>query len=98
MTAPSDEVVIGLHPGGTLIVRSEEGTYKRLAKLIMPSGEEYIRCWCNRIAEIELDESITGIENIAAGSYDLAVAELDGSTTAYPVIVIEGQTTEVLIQ
>jgi len=97
VTAPSDEVVIGLHPGGTLIVRSE-GTYKRLAKLIMPSGEEYIRCWCNRIAEIELDESITGIENIAAGSYDLTVRELDGSTTAYPVVVIEGQTTEVLIQ
>ncbi len=96
-SAPSDEVVVGLTPGGTLIVRSEEQS-PRQAKLIMPSGEEYIRCWCNRIAEVNLEGGITGIENIAAGSYDLVVSERDDSVSSYPVTVVEGQATEVLIR
>lgn len=95
--APSDEVVIRLTPGGTLIVRAEDPT-PRVGRLVMPSGEEYIRCWCNRVAEIRLEGSITGIENIAAGSYDLVVSERDGSESSYPVTVIEDQTVEVLIE
>ena len=50
-----------------------------MAKLIMPSGEEYIRCWCNRIAELWLDGPLTTFDNIAAGSYTFVVHEIDGT-------------------
>jgi hypothetical protein len=64
----------------------------------VPNGEEYVRCWCNRIAEIRIEGAITGIENVAAGSYSFVVSEKDGSTTSYPITVIEGGVIELEIR
>jgi protocatechuate 3,4-dioxygenase beta subunit len=96
-SVPSDKVVIGLTPGGTLVVRSAQLRTRR-TRLVLPSGEDYIRCWCNRIAEMRLDDMINTFENIAAGNYTLVVHEPDKTTSEYPVTILEGQRTELSIQ
>jgi protocatechuate 3,4-dioxygenase beta subunit len=96
-TSPGDDVLIGLTPGGTLRIRSAE-TARRQARLIMPTGEEYVRCWCNEIAELWLECKLTVVANIAPGDYNLVVTETDGQTNSYPVTIIEGQETEVTIR
>jgi hypothetical protein len=96
-SAPADDVVIGLTPGGTLVVRSREPR-SRMARLIMPSGEEYIRCWCNRIEVLELEGAKTTFNHIVAGSYSFVVHEPDQTTSSYPVTIIEGQRAELTIQ
>lgn len=88
----SSELRIGLTPGGTLIVRTDRDATE-LIKLVLPGGEEYVRCECNGIAEIRLTGKMTRIEHVAAGTYELRVIGAGGKVlTATPVQVMEGGT------
>jgi hypothetical protein len=87
------ELRIALTPGGTLIVHADRAA-NDVVKLILPNGEEYVRCQCNGIAEIRLEGLTTKIEHIAPGSYTMQVLDPRGFVkTSYPVTIVEGQVT-----
>ena len=87
------ELRMPLTPGGNLVVNTPRGAGD-LVKLVMPSGEEYVRCECNGIAEIRLTGATTTIEHVAPGRYTLQVLDIDGRIkTSYPITIEEGQTT-----
>ncbi len=88
---------VGLTPGGTVVVASET-LAPRVAKLIAPDGEEYVRCWCNKISAFRLEGSRTVLENIAPGSYTLMVFDPDGTSQALPLQVFEGLSVEVAVR
>ncbi|HEY0157384.1 MAG TPA: carboxypeptidase-like regulatory domain-containing protein [Thermoanaerobaculia bacterium] len=92
-TVPHEgELRFALTPGGTLVVRSTRPTTD-VVKLILASGEEYVRCQCNGIAEIRLTGLTTTIEHVAPGTYTMQVLDGQGLVkTTYPVTVTEGQT------
>ncbi len=91
------ELRIALTPGGTLIVNSENPSTD-LVKLVMPNGEEYVRCECNGIAEIRLGGKTTRIEHVAPGQYTMQVLdERERVKTSYPITIAEGQTTTAAI-
>jgi len=92
ITAAGDPV-----PGATVIAYCCE-TDDGQARLIQPDGEEYVRCWCNGVAEIEVTGRVTLIESITPGAYTLEVTPADGKARTYPVSVVEGQTVTVAIQ
>jgi protocatechuate 3,4-dioxygenase beta subunit len=97
LTVPSAvESRLALTPGGTLLINSKSGG-RHLIKLVLPSGEEYIRCHCNGIAEIRIEGSTTTVDHVAAGSYRMSVIENGTVKTTYPVTIIEGQTSVVEI-
>lgn len=52
ITAPSKGLEVGLTPGGTLVIESARNLRGRI-RLVDPDGEEYVRCWCNGIADIK---------------------------------------------
>ncbi len=87
---------VGLTPGGTVVVRSQS-LARRVARLIAPDGEEYVRCWCNQISAFSVEGSETTLENIAPGSYTLEVQELDGTSQAVPLQVFEGLSVELAV-
>ena len=96
-TSPNPELRVPLRPGGKIVVVSSRDE-RRKAKLVDPTGDEYVQCWCNRIAELaEINGKRTVFEHIAAGPYTLVVAERDGSESRHPVAVIEGGTVELAI-
>ena len=87
------ELRFALTPGGTLVVRSDRVS-SDLVKLILPNGEEYVRCHCNGIAEIRLTGATTTIGHVAPGNYTMQVLDPSGSiVTSYPVTIAEGGTT-----
>lgn len=87
------ELRLSLTPGGNLIVRTDKPS-NDLVRLVMPSGEEYVRCQCNGIAEIRLTGITTTIDHVAPGRYTMQVLDAEGRIKAgYPVAVEEGQTT-----
>ena len=87
------ELRLALTPGGNLVVRTERAS-SDLMKLVLPSGEEYVRCQCNGIAEIRLTGTTTTIDHIAPGRYTMQVLDAEGRIkTTYPVTIEEGQTT-----
>jgi protocatechuate 3,4-dioxygenase beta subunit len=87
------ELRMALTPGGTLVVQTETAS-SDLVKLVMPTGEEYVRCECNGIAEIRLTGTKTVIEHVAPGRYTLQVLDIQGHIkTSYPISIAEGQTT-----
>ncbi|HEX2834024.1 MAG TPA: carboxypeptidase regulatory-like domain-containing protein [Thermoanaerobaculia bacterium] len=89
------ELRFALTPGGTLLVQSERALGE-LVKLILPGGEEYVRCQCNGIAEIRLTGKTTTIDHVAPGSYTMQVLDENHAIRgSYPVTVTEGQTTTV---
>jgi small nuclear ribonucleoprotein (snRNP)-like protein len=89
------ELRFSLTPGGTLIVNSERALGE-LVKLILPGGEEYVRCQCNGIAEIRLTGKTTTIAHVAPGTYTMQVLDENHAIKgSYPVSVTEGQTTTV---
>jgi hypothetical protein len=89
------EVRLSLTPGGTLIVHADRASAD-LLKLVLPSGEEYVRCQCNGIAEIRLTGLSTTIENVAPGSYTMQLLDPKGLVKATQVVTIaEGKTTVV---
>jgi hypothetical protein len=97
--APSRGLRVGLTPGGTLRIESLRDLRGRI-RLVQPDGEEYVRCWCNAIADIELGGRVTTVENVTPGSYTLEL-ELVGAeepAATRPVLVQEGQVTIVAIE
>lgn len=94
-TIPGPEVRVALTPGGTVVIHAAPDAKKKV-RFVLPDGEEYVRCYCNGIAEIRLDGAVTRVENVAPGSYRMEV--LDGAgkiEQTHPVVVIEGQPTSV---
>jgi protocatechuate 3,4-dioxygenase beta subunit len=92
---PGPETRIALTPGGTVVINAPAGAGRKV-RFVLPNGEEYVRCYCNGIAEIRLEGAATRVENVAPGSYRMEVLAASGEVeVAYPVVVIEGQTTTV---
>ncbi|MBP6702335.1 MAG: carboxypeptidase regulatory-like domain-containing protein [Vicinamibacteria bacterium] len=95
VTAPGPQLRIGLTPGGTLVIESTRDLRGRV-RLVQPDGEEYIRCWCNGIADIELKGKRTVVENVAPGTYRLELVDEPGATPQ-TVLVTDGQISTVVI-
>jgi hypothetical protein len=62
-------------------------------RLVGADGEEYVRCWCNGIADIDIAGPRTTVPNVTPGGY--VAAQLDGGghpiSAPRPVLVREGQ-------
>jgi protocatechuate 3,4-dioxygenase beta subunit len=97
VTAPSTGLQVPLTPGGTLVLVSERNLHGRV-RLLGPDGEEYVRCWCNGIAAIELKGRRTTVENVTAGSYTVEVVDGIEGIAPRPAVVREGQTTTVTLE
>jgi hypothetical protein len=93
---PSGEIRVPLPRGGSLSIRSSSDV-RGTARLIQPDGQEYVRCWCNGIAEIKIDSRATLVDRISPGSYTLEVALTNAKTKRFPASIIEGQTAVVPI-
>ncbi|MET0551458.1 MAG: carboxypeptidase regulatory-like domain-containing protein [Vicinamibacteria bacterium] len=97
VTAPSSGLKVALTPGGTLVLASEKSLHGRV-RLLQPDGEEYVRCWCNGIAEIQLKGRRTTVENVTAGSYTVEVMDGGLGIAPRPAVIREGQTTTVTLE
>jgi protocatechuate 3,4-dioxygenase beta subunit len=97
VTAPSTGLRIALTPGGTLVIESTRLVEGRV-RLIQPDGEEYVRCWCNGIATIDLTGRRTTVEHVAAGSYTMEVLTGEEVVARQPVVIAEGQKATVTIE
>ncbi len=97
VTAPSRGLRVGLTPGGTLRFESPRDLRGRV-RLVQPDGEEYVRCWCNGIADIELSGRATTVANVTPGTYTVELIDVQGSPPAMPVTVREGQVTTLAIE
>lgn len=87
------EVRVALTPGGTLIVHADRAS-NDIVKLVHPSGDEYVRCECNGIAEIRLNGLTTVIEHVAPGPYAMQLLDEQGRIkSSTSVTIAEGQTT-----
>ncbi len=93
---PSGEIRVGLPPGGALALRSHSDLHAT-AQLIQPNGEQYVRCWRNGIADIEVNGHNTVVDQIAPGNYTLEVTPAGGKPRKYAVTVVEGTTTTVAL-
>ena len=96
-TVPSEGLVLPLTPGGTLLVRAAT-LERRVAKLVAPDGEEYVRCWCNRISSFHVEGSETRIPNVEPGVYAFVVLDEGGANETYSVEIVEGGVTELAIR
>jgi large repetitive protein len=96
VTSPARGLRIGLTPGGTLLVESPRNLRGRI-RLLQPDGDEYIRCWCNGIAEILLEGRRTLVEHITPGRYMLDVMDAPQGAPR-PVVITEGAVTTVTIE
>ena len=97
--APSHGLRVRLTPGGTLRIESPRDLRGRV-RLVQSDGEEYVRCWCNGIADIELGGRVTTVENVTPGSYtlELELVGVEEPAATRPVLVQEGQVTTVAIE
>jgi hypothetical protein len=66
-------------------------------RLIQPDGDEYVQCWCNGIADIQLGGRRTTVEHVTAGGYTLEVLDGEEVVARKPVTVTESQTATVTI-
>jgi 5-hydroxyisourate hydrolase-like protein (transthyretin family) len=96
IASPARGLRVGLTPGGTLVIESSQPLPGRI-RLMQPDGEEYVRCWCNGIAEIKLEGRRTTVENVAAGPYTMELVDAPGRTFSQAIVIQEGQTTTVAI-
>jgi len=94
---PENEVRIPLLRGGSLLLRAASDI-KATARLILPNGQPYVRCWCNGIADIPINDRTTLVDRIAPGNYTLEVTPRGGKARHFPVTVAEGQTVAVSIE
>jgi hypothetical protein len=93
----NDELRVALTPGGALIVNTDRPSNDAV-KLVMPTGEEYVQCQCNGVAEIRLTGTKTVVEHVAPGAYSMVVLDERGLVKAsHPVTIAEGQTTTIAI-
>ena len=83
-------------PGGTLVIESPRDISGRV-RLLQPDGEEYVRCWCDGIAEIKVEGRRTTVEHVAAGSYTLELMGANGPAFSRAVTIQEGASTTVTI-
>lgn len=97
VAAPSSGLRLGLTPGGTLVLEAERPLRGRV-RLVGEDGEEYVRCWCNGLADIDLDGRRTTVEHVAPGHYTLEVLEQSGATSTQRVAIREAQTVRVAIE
>jgi protocatechuate 3,4-dioxygenase beta subunit len=88
VTAPGQGFRVGLTPGGTLVLVSERDLRGRI-RLVKPDGEEYVQCWCNGIADIQLTGRHTRVANVTAGAYTLELLDHAGVARRGPTVVIE---------
>ena len=95
-SVPSAELRIALPRGGKLLLRSNQDVHGT-ARLLLPDGDMYVRCWCSGIADIEIDGRTTTVDAVSPGSYTLEVTPAGGKTRRYPVTVIQGETVPVQI-
>jgi hypothetical protein len=93
---PSGEIRVPLPRGGNLSIRSNTDV-RGTARLIQPNGEEYVRCWCNGIAQIKIDSRATLVDRISPGQYTLEVILTGAKPKHFPVSIVEGQTAVVAI-
>lgn len=91
---PGPDVLIPLRPGGKLLLQSQADV-RADARLIEPGGEEYVRCWCNGVADIRINGRSTLVDSIAPGSYTLEIVQAGKKPRTIPVTVIQGQTVTV---
>jgi carboxypeptidase family protein len=96
VTSPSAGLKVALTPGGTLVLTSERSLQGRV-RLVQPDGEEYVRCWCNGIAAIQLKGRRTTVENVTAGAYTVEVVDGAAGIAPRPAVIREGQTTTVTL-
>ena len=97
ITAPGKGLQVGLTPGGTLVIESARNLRGRI-RLMQPDGEEYIRCWCNGIADIKLEGRRTTVDHVAPGRYTIELVEGPESFSPRPVAIQEGQFATVTIE
>jgi len=98
VTAPGGGLRVGLTPGGTLVVESERDLRGRI-RLVRPDGEEYVQCWCNGIADIQLKGRRTTVPNVTAGSYTIELGDEVGAASGGTSVAIrEGQVSTVRIE
>ena len=83
VTAPGRGLRVPLTPGGTLVVESPRELRGRL-RLLRPDGEEYVRCWCNGIAGIDLEGRRTTAANVTPGTYRVEVFDAAGRPVPAP--------------
>ncbi|HJW95575.1 MAG TPA: carboxypeptidase-like regulatory domain-containing protein [Thermoanaerobaculia bacterium] len=95
-SVPPGEVHIALPRGGQLLLRSNQDVHGT-ARLLLPDGDMYVRCWCNGVADIEIDGRLTTVDAVSPGSYTLEVTPLGGRPRRYPVTVVQGETVAVQI-
>lgn len=97
VTAPGAGIRVPLTPGGTLVLESGRELAGRI-QLVGADGEEYVRCWCNGIADITLKGKRTVVPNVTPGTYRVDFEER--ASTARPVgtvVIDEGQTATLTI-
>jgi hypothetical protein len=88
VTVPGRGLRVGLTPGGTLVLDSEQDLRGRI-RLVKPDGEEYVRCWCNGIADIQLTGRHTKIVNVTPGTYAIQLVDHAGAARTGPTVIIE---------
>lgn len=91
---PGPDVRIAMPRGGKLLLTSSADVHAD-ARLLGPGGEEYVRCWCNGMAEIRIDGRRTLIDSIAPGAYTLEIRQAGAKLRLIPVSVIADETTAV---
>jgi hypothetical protein len=94
--APARGLRVALTPGGTLVIESPRDIKGRV-RLVQPDGEEYVRCWCDGIAEIKVEGRRTTVEHVATGAYTMELVGADGRTVSRAIVIPEGATTTVTI-
>ena len=97
ITAPAKGLQVGLTPGGTLVIESARNLRGRI-RLVQPDGEEYVRCWCNGIADIKLQGRRTTVDHVAPGSYTIELVDGPETFPPRPVVISEDQTATVTIE
>jgi 5-hydroxyisourate hydrolase-like protein (transthyretin family) len=98
VSAPGRGLRVPLLPGGTLVIDSGRDLRGKV-RLVRPDGEDYIRCWCNGIADITVRGRHTSVPNITAGAYTLEMTdEFDKPAGTQPVAIKEGETTTVRVE
>jgi protocatechuate 3,4-dioxygenase beta subunit len=99
VTAPGHGLRVPLTPGGTLVVVSPRDLRGRL-RLVRPDGEEYVRCWCNGIATMDLEGRRTTIPNVRPDRYTAELLDAQGRPAAAPqaVVIQEGRVSTLAVE